>query len=120
MRFSLEELEYCMTWARVIRRNSLQGGYGQMTDPLPMLRGDLRRFEHDQRDCQQVEDRALRLGIPPAHVKAVLDDLFFGEGREWEGPPWPGDEPAGQWSYPEWQPDEEIGPGLGKAKSSGA
>lgn len=102
---------YNMSYSRVIRRNRLEGGYqhGSPTmDSLAAIRGDLRRFEHDQRDCYQVEDRAKRLGIPPAHVKAVLDDLFFGEGREWEGSPWP----DAKWSYPEWQPDSALASGL--------
>ena len=91
---------YCMTWARVIRRNQLQGNYTSATDA--MLAGDLRRLEHDQRDRVQVEERARRLGVPPEQVKKVLDDLFFGEGREWEGMPW-GQQPD-RWDHPEWTP----------------
>lgn len=96
---------YSMSWARVIRRNRLEGGY-ETTDALSMLRGDLRRLEQDERDCVQVEARAKKLGIPPEHVKAVLDDFMFGEGREWEGPPWP----DAKSHYPEWQPDETHKP----------
>lgn len=72
-----------MNYRRVIGRNLLSGDYhsnvqGPVGDSRPMIRGDLRRLEIDQRDDEHLRAYALRAGIPKSSVKQVLDD-FFGE-----------------------------------------
>lgn len=76
---------YPMDWYRVLIRNKLEGDYDEAArnipapvDPRPLIRGDLRRLETDQRDARHLAVYASRAGVTPAQVKQILDD-FFGE-----------------------------------------
>lgn len=95
---------YPMTWRRVMSRNDLWGYYegrsareeqpGSLWEPLPgagepvpvvdkvtasIVRGDLRRLEHDQRDDRHLSEYARRTGLTPAQCRAVLDAFFTGD-----------------------------------------
>lgn len=77
---------YPMTYARVVRRNSLDGGYGR--DPgrtytgvervQATIAGDMRRMEANQRDDLHLCHYAIEAGITPEQVKIVLDAFFAG------------------------------------------
>jgi len=74
---------YPMTYSRFVKRNLLEGDYdpeaGQKPlqfDPRPILRGDLRRLEQDQRDDRHLAEYAKVAGITPEQAKAVLDHFF--------------------------------------------
>lgn len=71
-------MRYPMTYGRVIQRNHLAGGY-DATDPLGLIKGDLRRLESDAVDTgtytQQIADDA---GVDVPTAVAVLR-AFFGK-----------------------------------------
>jgi hypothetical protein len=82
---------YPMTYARLVGRNGLNGEGYNHTDPKTgvhavgseevvrsMVRGDMRRLEHDQRDEQHLKLYAEHAGITTEQAKLVLD-LFFKE-----------------------------------------
>lgn len=82
-------MTYPMYYRRVISRNQLFGNAEsdplekQMFDSRPLIRGDLRQLEVDQRDDAHLTAYALRAGIPKASVKQVLDDFFNEQDVLW-------------------------------------
>lgn len=91
---------YDMTYARVIHRNHLVGGYDRGSEGVElgdrrMLMGDLRRLEHDQQDPLHLRDYAHLSGATEEQVQAIFAKFF-------EYVPW---EPAWANPYPTANPD---------------
>lgn len=62
---------YPMTYQRVVRRNSFQGGYEHS-----MYAGDLRRLEADQVDAFHVRLYARLAGVTEEQAKMILEAFF--------------------------------------------
>lgn len=77
---------YPMTYDRVINRNWLTGDYDPQ-DHKGLIKGDLRRLEHDMRDEKHIKLFAARAGISERQAAKVLDDFFTGFGT-WSGDTW--------------------------------
>lgn len=71
---------YPMTYARVVRRNNLDGTYVYRPRGSAVA-GDMRRMESDQRDINHLRMYAIEASVTIEQAKAVLDAFFAGHFR---------------------------------------